>query len=86
MRKVKTTIYRCDHCNKPYITASGCKKHESYCFNNIENKACLTCINNDYGRCVIGLNPRDETSIHNTKISNTMTTNCKKWETQEYDF
>ncbi len=80
MEKRKETVYRCGYCNKPYLSSSGCLKHESYCFNNVENKACLTCEYNDYGRCVEGYNPRDKKALHGDKVSNSMVTKCNMWE------
>lgn len=40
------TIYRCDHCNKLYLTAKPVARHERYCKRNPANAhACFGCEN-----------------------------------------
>lgn len=40
------TIYRCDHCNKLYLTAGPVARHEQYCPRNPANAhACFGCEN-----------------------------------------
>lgn len=77
MVKRKETIYRCDYCNKPYLSMSGCKKHESWCFANEEKQSCITCLHNNYG-C-----SRDEESLYRIQrdhIKNGLYTNCSRWQ------
>jgi len=41
----KVTAYSCDYCDKKYMTQSGCKRHEKYCYFDPKNKACASCSN-----------------------------------------
>lgn len=42
---IKQIVYNCQYCNKCKLTTKEkCEKHESFCFKNPKNKACLTCI------------------------------------------
>ena len=77
MEKRKETIYRCEYCNKPYFSQSGCKSHEEWCFANEERSSCLTCLHNDYG-CT----RNEDDMIHATRdeIKNNFYTNCSRWQ------
>lgn len=44
MKTIETTIYRCEHCNKLYLLAKACEKHENGCTRNPDNsRPCFTC-------------------------------------------
>jgi len=43
MNEIKA--YACDYCNKYYKHKSSARRHETRCFKNPQNKACLTCGN-----------------------------------------
>ena len=47
------TIYRCDHCNKLYLTAKPVARHEQYCKRNPANAhACFGCENLAVGETI----------------------------------
>ena len=77
MNKSKETIYRCEHCNKPYFSSSGCKAHESWCFANEEKQSCITCLHNNYG-CT--RDKKDLDGIQRDQIKNGLYTNCSRWQ------
>lgn len=80
MKKIKTTIYRCEHCNKPYFSQSGCKKHESWCFRNPEKKSCSTCVHSvAWSPCLDSENKEFETVDVNNG-NDIVIINCKSWE------
>lgn len=44
MKTINKPHYRCDHCNKVYLTSKPCLTHETKCDSNPVNfKPCLSC-------------------------------------------
>ena len=44
MKKENRDIYRCDHCNKVYLSKYWCEYHEKRCSSNPQNdRACFGC-------------------------------------------
>ncbi len=41
------TKYKCDFCKRSYMSKYKAREHESKCFFNPANKACVTCKNKD---------------------------------------
>lgn len=56
MKIKKETIYRCDHCNKPYYSRSHCKEHEAKCLKDPKNKGCYSC-EHYFGECARAILP-----------------------------
>lgn len=76
MHKKKEWVYRCEYCGKPYFSQSGCKKHESWCFNNTDKKSCITCsysVNGD--PCIYSTKYRNKKISTNNGNSNVLI-NC----------
>ncbi len=45
MKKSTQTVYRCDHCNKPYFRRSAAEVHEMMCTKNPANhRPCFDCM------------------------------------------
>ena len=83
MRREKEIVYRCEYCNKPYISRSGCVRHEAYCYRNDDRKICVTChygnINGD--KCNDFY--RYEHKSIETQNDDWMIISCKGWKEKE---
>ena len=43
MKLTNEPVYRCEYCNRPYLSKSGCRKHEFYCYKNKRRTLCINC-------------------------------------------
>ena len=90
---IERVIYQCEHCKKfkkkprVYFSKNDMYLHESFCFYNTDNKTCLTCLHNNYGRhdsesgvrmniCALGVEKTSPVQL----VSDTVKRDCPIWE------